>query len=205
MVVGEKSPTPRERTPSGEALEAVAAHLADEIEGLEVKDLITIMPRGKDGVMISARPCEQNFGPEVHGFLKNCAVDFKNGEETFQEHYEELVETLSITAEELKDLNFAFALYEVVADVADLMKIDPKHLMKGYEDFEDEKRLRKNSLQPTLQNIGPKLYKEIIQTTRKFHQKKGLGGGKDYLALLSAVDDEEKMIELQLEKEKEDK
>lgn len=308
MVVGEKSPTisldqmpSLKRTPGGEALEIVATYLAEEIEGLELKDLITIRSRGEDGVMISAGPCEENFGRDVHKLLKKCALGVKNEEEGCQEQFEQLAKTLSnrlkggdeiqwllltphgealktaasliaeeagvdpedlitikpsgrgkakvvttparenfgrafqrkfksftralkenteeasheeleelaktisdileseITVKELKDPDFAFALYELVGDFADLIKINPKHLMRGYEDFEDEKRLRKNSLQPTRQNIGPKLYGAIIQATRTFYQEGGLGIKKDYPGLLGKIDDMGKIEKLQEE------
>jgi len=317
MVAGEKLPTKSleslKRTPGGEALEIVAIYIAEEVEDLELDQLIAFIPRGKDGVMVSAGPCEENFGQEAHRRLKNLAVDVKNEEEDCQKQFEQLAKMLSnlleggdelqwllltphgdaleaaasliaekvgveledlitikpsgggkakvvttparenfgrafqaefkkfakalrkdteeashekleelakmlsdileleITTEELKDPDFAFALYEVVGDFADLIKIDPKHLMREYEGFESGEKLRSNSLQPTLQNIGPRLYRAIIRATRTFYEG-GLGDGKgekDYPGLLGSIDDMKKIErlqeKLQREKEKEDR
>jgi hypothetical protein len=297
MVTGEKSPTTPlealERTPDGEALEIVAMYLAKMIPDIKLDQLIAFMPRGEDGVMVSASPCEENFGQDAHRLVTDFAANLKNDDEKacqrelerlahvlkgedrvqllsltpygeslkaaasliaeetgvkledlitikpsgggkarvvttplrgnfgrdFQEEFkdfaralrentasleqlEKLAERLinisesKLTTKELKDPGFAWALYELIGDFSDLIEINPKHLMRGYKDFKDGKQLRRNSLQPTLQNIGPRLCRAIILGARKFRQG-GLGGGKDYPDLLDRVDDMEKIKELQ--------
>jgi acylphosphatase len=200
-------------TPYGEALRTTADFLNEET-GISQDSLITIKSSGGIKAGVVTTPCRRNFGRVFQKEFKGFAKNLRDGEEEAgHEQLKELAETLEeivesvIMPEEREDPDFVSALHTIVGDFADLIKINPKRLMRGYERFKYGQKLAGGRLKPTLENIGPQLYRKLIKVTRAFTQG-GFGGGKgaiDYLALLTAVDDEEKMVELQLEKEKEDK